>query len=247
MNKIKSETEKSKLLRAMALEREKFIATQHRLEQQRLRSRGVSPTEGMLLNGLFSLATGGRFPALLKKPVQAIALSWLKGRFNRLVNKSLAQDKPQAQRMLFADETIDAMDAAAGAGAVDSVSPVQLKAVNDLRRVSNDLNTAIQEGRAADIESLSVVLRAQIAETRAVLEAAAAESRTPVDRALAWARANAYTRPWAAVGTGAGAGYAVGAALALYKRWQAKRQARRDFQMHYQQTAPRYRAPPRRG
>ena len=235
MTKIKSETQKSQLLMAMTLEREKFVATQLELEQQRLRPRGLSPTEGFLLNGLFSLATGGRFPALLKRPVQAIALSWLNGRFGRLVNSSLDQSKPQTQRALFADIDSGAEDGASATG--DDAS--QLTAVDDLRRICNELNAAIQEGRTEEIEPLSAALKAQIIETRAVLETAAAASRTPVDRAIAWARDTAQAKPWAAVGVAAGAGYAAGMALALWKRWQTKEQVRRDFETFYRQTGRR--------
>lgn len=250
MNKIKSETKKSRLLQAMTLERERFVAAQHRLDQEQLRSRGVSSTEGMLVNTLLSLATGGRFPAVLKKPVQALALSWLNGRFGRLVNSSLAQGKPKTPRPLFADE-IAGDGPPVHAGAV--VPSVQVKAVSDLRRVCNELNLAIQEGRTAEIEPLADTLKAQIIETRAALAAAAQASQTPVDRALARTRVYARTKPWAAVGVGAGVGYAAGMALALLKRWQEQREAqremeeaRRDFEAYYRQTAPRYRPPPRR-
>jgi ElaB/YqjD/DUF883 family membrane-anchored ribosome-binding protein len=228
MTKIKPVTEKSQLLLAMKLEREKFVATQNQLEQHRLRPRGLSSTEGFLLNGLFSLATAGRFPALLKRPVQAIALSWLNGRFGRLVSSSLAQSKPQTQRALFAD-----IGGAEDGESASSDESLKLTAVDDLRRVSNELNAAIQQGLTAEIEPLSIALKAQIIKTRAVLETVAATSQTPVDRAVARARDIVQAQPWAAVGI------AAGTALALWKRWQTKEQLRRDFETFYRQTGRR--------
>lgn len=241
MNKLKTEVQKAELLDEMNRERARFVAGQGQRQHQVRQMRGVSSVEGALLNSLFTFAVGGRVPALLRKPVQAFALSWLKSRFDGLVARSQARPAGSG-KMLF--QVGSAKPVALGEAPVPE--PVHVEAVNDLRHASNALNLAIEQNRHDDVERLAETLRQQIVVTRDVLATAASLPDTPVDKAFSWMAANARTRPWAAVGAGAGLGYVAGLGLAIWRRVQSRRQARRELVLNRELAAMRAQRPVRR-
>jgi hypothetical protein len=220
MSKIKTESRKNELLREMNVERTRFVRAGVVRTEHSHRARGVSSAEGALLNALFSVATGGRFPAFLRKPVQGFALAWLKGRFDKIVAGSLHPAPARPKAALF-DEGLSHTDASG------APVPTQVQSVNDLRRASNALNLAIKEGTTEEIQKCSEALKAQIAMTRIALDNANAGMTTAPDRAVGWMLRAANRQPWLAIGASLVAGFGAATVWSQLSRWQNAQQARK--------------------
>lgn len=221
MSKIKTESRKNNLLREMSVERAQFVRSTTVRTELAQRARGVSSTEGALLNALLSVATGGKFPGFLRKPVQGFALAWLKGRFDKIVTGSLHPAPPRPKAALF-DEALPA------GGASNVPVPTQVQSVNELRKASNALNLAIQEGTNEQIQQRSEELKAQIALTRIALDNANAGMTTAPDRAVSWMLRTANGQPWMAIGVAVVAGFGAATLWSQLSRWQNAQQSRKE-------------------
>ena len=221
MSKIKTESRKNELLREMNVERTRFVRAGVVRTEHSQRARGVSSAEGALLNALFSVATGGRFPAFLRKPLQGFALAWLKGRFDKIVAGSLHPAPPRPKAALFG-EALPPTDA------TGAPVPTQVQSVNELRKASNALNLAIQEGTTEDIQRCSDALKTQIAMTRIALDNANAGMTTTPDRAVNWMLRTANQQPWMAIGAALAAGFGAATIWSQLSRWQNAQHSRKE-------------------